>query len=547
MEIVRAFNDNNLHTEIIIKGTKSDPLFRASDIGVILEISAIRSVIRDFNENEKVVHTMHTLGGSQEVSFLTEKGLYKVLFKSRKPIAEKFQNWVCEVIKEIRLNGLYDLQKEVEKQKLHLSELKDKNKQEYETQLSKQKLLEREKILLNQFATIGSIVYIIKVKSFENGCYIIKIGESRKGITDRYKEHKSKYEECLLMDCFSVHKSKDFESFLHNHDLIRNNKVNDLLGHEKELELFYIGKNLSYSSLLTLINSNLSSYQYNVNELLSENLQLKLQIESGNSCLNISLLEELIKNVKIMSNKIDYLEKINKEFLEKDNLSPTKLVTGFNESLITLGPRVQKINPETLQLIQVYDSVSEVLRENPLMKRPSIQKAVVENTVYHQFRWFLVDRDLDPTLLTSISPTKLTKAQNLGYIAKLNKEKTEILNVYLDRKTAAKYNGYESNSALDNPVKKGSISKGFYYMLYDDCDEICRQKLEEKINGAPILFKNGIGQLDLQNNLVKEFICKYDCIKQLKISDKTLTKALDKNISYQGFYYKNLEPKLKIF
>jgi anti-repressor protein len=58
---------------------------------------------------------MHTLGGDQQVTFLTEKGLYKVLFKSRKPIAEKFQNWVCEVIKEIRLNGLYDLQKEIEK------------------------------------------------------------------------------------------------------------------------------------------------------------------------------------------------------------------------------------------------------------------------------------------------------------------------------------------------------------------------------------------------------------------------------------------------
>lgn len=29
------------------------------------------------------------------------------------------------------------------------------------------------------------------------------------------------------------------------------------------------------------------------------------------------------------------------------------------------------------------------------------------------------------------------------------------------------------------------------------------------------------------NELVREFTCKYDCIKQLTISDKTLTKALD--------------------
>jgi len=48
---------------------------------------------------------------------VTEKGLYKLLFRSRKPIAEKFQNWVCEVIKDIRLKGSYTLQQELEEAK----------------------------------------------------------------------------------------------------------------------------------------------------------------------------------------------------------------------------------------------------------------------------------------------------------------------------------------------------------------------------------------------------------------------------------------------
>ena len=143
MEVVKAFNSNNLHTEIVIKGTVNEPLFRASDVGTVLDMSAIRSVIRDFDETEKVVHTTHTLGGSQQVTFLTEKGLYKVLFKSRKPIAEKFQNWLCEVIKEIRLNGVYDLQKQ-------LLQVEDQKAKEYELKLEKQKVLEREKILLKE-------------------------------------------------------------------------------------------------------------------------------------------------------------------------------------------------------------------------------------------------------------------------------------------------------------------------------------------------------------------------------------------------------------
>ena len=82
-------------------------------IGLILELSNINKNIADFDETEKVLTNSETLGGNQQVTFLTEKGLYKVLFKSRKPIAEKFQNWVCEVIKEIRLKGQYKLNEEI--------------------------------------------------------------------------------------------------------------------------------------------------------------------------------------------------------------------------------------------------------------------------------------------------------------------------------------------------------------------------------------------------------------------------------------------------
>jgi prophage antirepressor-like protein len=545
MEIVRAFNDNKLHTEIIIKGDVNNPLFRASDIGVILEISTIRSVIRDFDNSEKVVHTMHTLGGKQEVSFLTEKGLYKVLFKSRKPIAEKFQNWVCEIIKEIRLNGIYDLQKEIDKQQLQLSQLEDKKNKEHEIELEKQKVFEREKILLKEYASIAGIVYIIKVKTLENGSYIIKIGQSAKGITARYTEHKNKYDECLLLDCFAVNKSKEFESMIHNHTQIRGNKVIDLLGHENELELFLIGKELSYHSLLNIINSNIQHYQYNIVELINENQQLKYQIENNIHFEKNKQMDELICLIKHLSNKVDNLEKSNKEIVEKINSTQTKVTTGFQQPLITLGPRLQKINPETLQLIKVYETVSEAMQENVNIKRPSIQKAVIENTIYLGYRWLLVDRDLDPTMIHSILPTKQTKVQNLGYIAQLNQEKTEIINVFLDRKSAAHFNDFPSTSSLDNPVKNFTLAKGHFYKLYDECDVSLKHDFEGKINGFPLLYKDGVGQYDINSNLIKEFICKYDCIRQLKISDKTLAKALDKNIAYNDNYYKSLGSKLK--
>uniref|UniRef100_A0A6C0KUC2 Bro-N domain-containing protein n=1 Tax=viral metagenome TaxID=1070528 RepID=A0A6C0KUC2_9ZZZZ len=110
MEIVKAFTNNK---NITILGDINDPLFRASEIGDILDIHCIRSSIIDFNESEKEVRSTHTPNGLQSVTFLTEKGLYKLLFRSRKPIAIEFQNWLCKVIKELRINGNYSMQKEI--------------------------------------------------------------------------------------------------------------------------------------------------------------------------------------------------------------------------------------------------------------------------------------------------------------------------------------------------------------------------------------------------------------------------------------------------
>ena len=131
MEIVKAFNSNKLHTEIIIKGDLENPLFRANDIATVLDINNIRTSTLDFDNTEKVTEILQTTGGSQQVSFLTEKGLYKVLFKCRKPIAQTFQNWVCDVIKEIRLSGTYTLQQKLEE--------KEKENQELQKQLEDSK------------------------------------------------------------------------------------------------------------------------------------------------------------------------------------------------------------------------------------------------------------------------------------------------------------------------------------------------------------------------------------------------------------------------
>jgi hypothetical protein len=81
-------------------------------------------------------------------------------------------------------------------------------------------------------------------------------------------------------------------------------------------------------------------------------------------------------------------------------------------------------------------------------------------------------------------------------------------------------------------------------MLYEKCEDEWRGEFEARIHGEPILYKEGVGQYDVQNNLVREFACKYDCLRALRMSDKTLAKALDKEVVYNGHTYKSLGSKL---
>ena len=526
---------------------------------ILLERSFILDKDYKLLLNQQVKQKIGGRGGhNKETIMLTVKTFKLFCIKADTKRANEIHEYFIK-LEEL----LYQVvQEESNELKLQLEQVKTENtiliestKKDFDKKVSR----EREQFLMREFGTIGAMIYIIKVKTFENGEYIIKIGESRRGIQARYNEHRTKYgSDILLLDCFAVKRSKDLEFFIHNHADVRIYQVFDLDGHENEKELFRIGNGLSYNTLLQLVNTNVKRFNEHTNDenekLRRENDMLKSLITrqlaiysetSENTIIEPSPPPIENKVIQEMAKQIQKLEQANKEILDKLNASQTKTTTNFNQSLVTLGPRLQKINPETLSLNKVYESIAECLKEyNFTVKRPSIVKSIEDNTVYHGYRWAFVDRNADPNAIVNLEPTKQTKIQNLGYIAKLNQDKTEIINVYLDRKTAAISNGYRTAASLDVPVKKETITNGHYYMLYDDCSDALQSKFIE-LHENPVLYKAGIGQYNTENQLVKEFICKYDCIKQLKMSDKTLAKALDKDIPYNGWIFKSIGQKLQ--
>jgi phage anti-repressor protein len=485
-------------------------------------------------------------GHNKEVIMLTINTFKRFCLKAGTKKSDEIHEYYIKMektLQEVVMEECKELSEQLKNTKKELETIQSTNAKdasikeaEFQKKLKHQKIIEREKILLTQFSVSIPIVYIIRIKTFENGQYIVKIGESRRGITGRYNEHKGKYQECVLLDAYAVNRSKDFESYIHNHKPIRNNRVRDLEGHENELELFLVGKELTYQMILDTINSQIDNYQESSTHKLELEIEkLKLELEKKDNVSD--------EKINMLCAKIDNLEKQNREILEKLGATTApKIVTGFQEPLVTLGPRVQQINPETMKLVKVYESASQLMSENHDIKRPTLTKAVAGNTIYCGFRWMFVERDQDATNMAAVQPTKQTRVQNLGYIAKLNADQTEILNVYLDRKTAATMNGFESSAALDTPVKHGTVVKGCVYKLFSECD--ARAKFIEKHGKEPLLYRNGFGTFDQEGQMIREYGCRYDCIRIMKISDKTIAKSMEKNVPYNGAFFRNLGEKI---
>ena len=87
----------------------NEPMFCLADVCKALELEQVSRVKSRLKEdgvtNSKVIDR---LGREQEATFINESNLYKVIFQSRKPSAERFTDWVTdEVIPSIRKNGGY--------------------------------------------------------------------------------------------------------------------------------------------------------------------------------------------------------------------------------------------------------------------------------------------------------------------------------------------------------------------------------------------------------------------------------------------------------
>jgi len=109
--------------EFSFKGTNvrtfeknGEPWFVARDVGMALGLSqsAVSEIMKKLKDIHVGIISIDTNKGARAYSIISEQGLYKMIIRSRKPNAERFQDWITEeVLPSIRKTGSYSIGQEL--------------------------------------------------------------------------------------------------------------------------------------------------------------------------------------------------------------------------------------------------------------------------------------------------------------------------------------------------------------------------------------------------------------------------------------------------
>lgn len=92
-----------------------EPWFVLADLCKVLDLAKPSRVAMRIADDMKGAHLMSTPGGDQEMTIVSEAGMYEVIIRSDKPEAVAFRRWVTsEVLPSIRKHGGYLTNQKIE-------------------------------------------------------------------------------------------------------------------------------------------------------------------------------------------------------------------------------------------------------------------------------------------------------------------------------------------------------------------------------------------------------------------------------------------------
>ena len=581
MDIFQNFSCGEERIEVY--GTLEKPLFLVKNIAKVFNIVSINSHVIDYDETEKIHDTIKTNGGIQKCSFLTEKGFYKFIINSRKEKSDKLKNWIFTILCQLRLNGVYKLgdiiendesttgsnsdsentkkpEKKVKNNKIQIEENKSIDDLFIESQLK----ISRHNALL-EASKKSRVIYICELsEKFENKT-LLKIGKTD-DIKQRVIGLKTQYQKpVILLHVFHCDNNSEFEKYLHNHEEFKKNRFTESLENgETSREIYMLDDYFNINYILGIISKNIKKYEkLNYDEYVEiqnneiEKLRLNLEIEKErNKNLSINLNKtqninsDISDNIKILKIEESSAESDISDIQENNteiNISKNENIDNeYNENDF-IKKRKKKIVNYIQQydvngnLIKYYESFIDLIRDVPGTSVSGLKHSMNKSSLYHGFRWKIIEKTEDPTLKIDIGETNDIKVSRREFIAHLNIDKNTILKVYPEQKDFAKE--YKlSHSAVCCAIKRESRTQGGYIKYYDDCPIELRE-LYEQNNKLPEIQKKGmsltVSKIDKKTNeILKIYDSIADAIKENPMSRLSLQYASKNNTIHNNFKWK---------
>jgi prophage antirepressor-like protein len=568
MDILKAFSLNDQEYPVNIQGTVDDPLFQANQIGKLLDMKNINKVLSTFDSDEKVSRETCTPGGVQNVSFLTEKGLLRILGRSNKPIARTFQKWMANVIQELRRNGIVRLREEheIESQLIRAHSKNTSEKNIHNTLL--------------QFCHKKNVVYVCKLREEDaNGQFIIKIG-STQNIKERLARIATTYGLIpVLLNIFDCEKHVQFESWVRNNELLKPFRFKLMkLDNTETRETFMVNED-HYKQIVTLMQQEMKNFSAKEPEQFDIDKHIELEkCKQANAKIDIQLEELRLlqedsrrkqKEIEMQQEELIYkqeelllqrqqcrntelelqlqLQKSGIQIQESaiDNSTYATMDASNNSVFVKTrenvrSPKVYQYDPITLDLIQIYDSIITFVRHFHSSSACALKEAAKHCKEYKGFRWMLVDRNAteDPVVL----PTVVSNTSSIEYIAMIDIKQTHILEVFPSQKEAAMARNLAGFSTISRAIKKNSISSGHYWQLYRLCSPEMRDAyLQDHALPEPHVKSNGttVQQLHpMTGEVVKTFPSIMEVQKHFQMSRASLYAASNQQTAHHGFKWK---------
>ena len=358
--IIKAFENTNI---TIVKENQNT--IQRNRCWQSIRINKYTRTIQNYDEDEKVLRKAYDHKGNlQDITFLTSRGIYRLLYNSKKPIAKKFRKWVGNILDDIIFNQSKELTKQLKEyekileqkeQQLLLkdNELNDKDQQ---------KLSDTHDFLLSSFKK-KSICYLIFI-----ACNLYKFGNTD-DLKRRLSEHQREIgKEIKLVFCIESKDNELLEQNLKDYLRTTNYRRNQIINEQNQTELIEIDD-------ISIIQNKLIELNKKI-EMNKEVLQLELknkELELKNKDLELKDKELEIQKAKniYLQLQLSQLGGKIQEVQEKQEEEVQEEVQQVQEQEIQ-EQEVQEIQEQEVQEKQeeeVQEKQEEVVDKEELKKQ----------------------------------------------------------------------------------------------------------------------------------------------------------------------------------